>query len=117
MEQKRYSNEAFASLIHGSLPVLVDFHRDDCPPCDALLPVLQQLEELMSGRLKIIKVNVHYHVDIVLKYTIRGVPHLKLFYRGHELWTGRDVFRAAQLQQLIEEALEKYSRLTGESLQ
>ena len=42
-------------VIESSVPVLVDFYTDDCGPCEALKPVLEELVDGLAGKIRIVK--------------------------------------------------------------
>lgn len=112
MKSRIYSREEFDALINSGKPVLVDFYQPGCAPCEALVPVLEQLKYLCGEELEILQVDVNCNVELSIKYQIRGIPHLKLFYKGDDIWTGRDVFTAVRLKEIIGAAIDRYEELT-----
>ncbi|ETZ06730.1 thioredoxin [Holospora obtusa F1] len=61
--------------------VLVDCFATWCPPCKALLPVLESISEdaFWSQSLKIVKVNIDDNPSIATRYRIQSLPTLILF--------------------------------------
>ena len=64
------------------MPVLVDFYADWCGPCQALIPVLEELSTEMEGKAKIVKVNVDESNEHAGKYGVMSIPALKIFKDG-----------------------------------
>lgn len=64
------------------IPVLVDYWASWCGPCKFLGPIIEKLAAEANGKWKLVKINTEDHSDIATEWGIRGVPNLKLFYKG-----------------------------------
>lgn len=64
-------------LQHAGL-VLVDFWAEWCPPCQKLLPIIDDLSKEMESTVKILKMNIDESPNTPTKYGIRGIPTLLL---------------------------------------
>ena len=71
-----------ADVLKSEVPVLVDFWAEWCGPCRTLAPILDDLAQEYSGRLKIVKVNVDENNVSSASYGVRGIPTLLLFKNG-----------------------------------
>jgi thioredoxin 1 len=71
-----------ADVLASSLPVLVDFTADWCPPCRMIAPVLAQIGADEAGRLRVVSLDVDANPVTTLKYGVLGMPTLALFVGG-----------------------------------
>ena len=79
------TEETFQSIvIESSVPVLVDFWAEWCPPCLIIVPFLEQMSEEYDGRAKICRINVDENRALAQKYGIMSIPTL-LFFKGGEI--------------------------------
>jgi len=69
-------------VLKSSEPVLVDFFAEWCGPCKAMAPALDQVAEEMTGKLKVVKLDVDQNPGVTSKYGIRAMPTLILFKNG-----------------------------------
>ena len=93
--------EKFDELINGSVPVLVDFSAEWCGPCKMMAPVLRQLKDKMTDKVRILKVDVDRNRDLATKYRINSVPSIMIFQNGRALWSGVGVMTSNHLENVI----------------
>jgi thioredoxin 1 len=67
-----------------TIPVLVDFFAEWCPPCRKLGPTLEELAGELEGRLRIVKINVDTS-PLASKYGVMNIPTMILFKNGEEV--------------------------------
>ena len=71
-----------ADVLSASLPVVVDFYADWCPPCRMMTPILERLAVEYEGKVTIGKLDVDMDQDIAIKYGVMAMPTLGLFKDG-----------------------------------
>jgi thioredoxin 1 len=71
-----------ADVLNSTQPVVVDFTAEWCPPCRMMEPVVEQLADEYSGKVKIGQLDVDSNQEIAIRYGVMGIPTLGLFRDG-----------------------------------
>ncbi len=82
-ELKLITESAFDTEIQKGL-VLVDFYADWCGPCRMQAPVLEKLAKELTGKARIVKIDVDAAQKVAAKFQITSIPTLILFKDGKE---------------------------------
>ena len=100
------AKKSFSELISSpGMPVLVDFYADWCGPCKSMAPILSQVASELSGKVKVIKVDIDKNPAAANQFRVQGVPTLILFSKGQPVWRQSGVVPANQLSQIIQQHL------------
>ena len=87
MAKKVNSSEFKSEVLDHKGVVLVDFFATWCGPCKALTPIVDKLSEEMSGKVKIVKVDIDENSALATEYRVMSVPTMKLFKDGEVVET------------------------------
>lgn len=69
-------------VLQSSIPVVVDFTATWCGPCRAMAPVLENLANEYSGRVRFAKVDIDDDPWLAKQLQITAVPTLLIFHEG-----------------------------------
>jgi len=72
-----------AMVLNSTEPVVVDFWAEWCGPCRMIAPALEELAEgALSGKVKVVKLNVDENPKTAAKYNVMSIPTLMVFKNG-----------------------------------
>ena len=75
--------EGLAAVVErASVPVLIDFTADRCPPCRAMSPLIDALARELSANVVVAKVDVDQHPQLAARFGILSIPTIVLFRDG-----------------------------------
>ena len=104
---KNVTDEDFQKeVLEWPQPVLVDFWAPWCAPCRALAPIIEELAQEFSDKVKVVKLNVDDSPETAYKYGIRGIPTVILFINGQPVEQFVGLTTKERLTQAIENHLQ-----------
>ena len=76
------TNENYASLKAGNLPLVVDFWATWCGPCRLVAPIISELANEYDGKIVVGKCDVEENEDLAAEFGIRNIPTILFFKNG-----------------------------------
>ncbi len=69
-------------VLEAATPVLVDFWATYCAPCKAMVPHLEKIQDDLTDKVKIVKLNVEENQATATRYKVLKLPTLLMFKNG-----------------------------------
>ncbi len=92
-------------VLKSDTPVIVDYWAEWCGPCRAIAPVLEEIADEYSGKLKVAKLDVDENQATPQKYAVRGIPTLMIFKNGNIIGTKVGQLSKSQLSAFIDSTI------------
>ncbi len=90
-------------VLHSNLPVLIDLWAVWCAPCHMVSPIVEELADEYTGKLKVGKLNVDQNPTVPGHYNVRAIPTL-LFFKDGKLY---DQIVGAVPKSTLEEVIKR----------
>lgn len=94
---------SFQELISSSAkPVLVDFYAPWCGPCQMMAKILEDVNDQISQRVQIVKINTDNYPALATQYQIQALPTLVVFKQGQPIDRIEGVLPAQKLVERLQ---------------
>ena len=82
MVQEIDANNFKTEVLTNDKLTIVDFFADWCGPCRKLAPIMDEIEQELSEKVKFTKINTDNNIELAQNYQISGIPTLLVFKNG-----------------------------------
>ncbi len=76
----------YTELINSRPEVLVEFFATWCPHCQRMMPVVEQVKELVGDRVSIVQLDIDQNQDAASEADVQSIPSFILYKDGKEVW-------------------------------
>jgi len=90
-------------VLKNTLPVVVDFWAEWCPPCKMITPHIDELAQEYEGKVAIGKMNADENTIVPGQYNVMSLPTVLIFKDGKPIQS----LIGAQSKQTFKSAIEK----------
>lgn len=95
------SIDQYKTLSKSNDVVLVDFGAEWCPPCKKMEPVLNQLQNELPGKFKLVKVDGGLDIDVMKAQKVDAIPVFIIYKKGKEVWRKQGVVELNELKKQL----------------
>ena len=95
------SPESYQELIGKHKYVLVDFYAEWCGPCKKMKPFLEKMAKDEKLGIEIIRLDVDEHNSLATFLGVEGLPTLKMYQSGTEVWQHLGYIEEQQLKKAL----------------
>lgn len=76
----------YDQIINTTPVVLVEFFATWCPHCKRMMPVVEQIRELLSGSADIYQLDIDQNDEVAQAQEVESVPTFIIYKKGREMW-------------------------------
>ena len=76
----------YTELINSQKTVVVEFFATWCPHCQRMMPVVEQVKELVGDRARIVQLDIDENQDAAQDADVQAVPTFIVYKDGKEVW-------------------------------
>jgi thioredoxin 1 len=92
-------------VLTSEIPVLLDYWAEWCGPCKMIAPILNDIADEYSGKIKVAKLNIDENPGTPAKFGVRGIPTLMIFKSGSIEATKVGAMSKSQLSAFIDSTI------------
>lgn len=76
----------YSQAINEAPVVLVEFFATWCPHCQKMMPVVDQIKEILGDETPVIQLDIDQNQALAKENNVSGVPTFIIYKNGQEVW-------------------------------
>ncbi|MCH5226371.1 MAG: thioredoxin family protein [Muribaculaceae bacterium] len=76
----------YKEIINSSEVVMVEFFASWCPHCQRMMPIVEQIKELLQGKVNIYQFDIDEYTELAQSNGADSVPTFIIYKDGEEQW-------------------------------
>ena len=76
----------YADIVNEAPLVLVEFFATWCPHCRRMMPVVDQVKELLGPDVPVVQLDIDQNQEPANEASVNGVPTFIIYRGGQEVW-------------------------------
>lgn len=85
---------------------LIEFYASWCPHCQRMMPIVDEVRELVNGRASVYQYDIDQHPDWAEQAGAESVPTFILYRSGKELWRQSGEIPGDELLAFVNKAID-----------
>lgn len=76
----------YSEMINSDPVVLVEFYASWCPHCKRMMPVVEQVKELLAGKVNVYQFDIDENEELSDREGVKTIPTFIIYRDGKEQW-------------------------------
>lgn len=72
--------------IKSTPTVLVEFYASWCPHCQRMMPIVEQIKELLDGKVDVYQFDIDENRELADQEKVESIPTFIVYKNGQEVW-------------------------------
>lgn len=76
----------YNEAIKSTPTVLVEFYASWCPHCQRMMPIVEQIKELLDGKVDVYQFDIDENRELANQEKVESIPTFIVYKNGQEVW-------------------------------
>ena len=95
----------YNDVVNEKAVVLVEFYASWCPHCHQMMPVVDQVKELLEGKVAVYQFDIDENRELAEQEGVQSIPTFVVYKNGKEVWRHTGELEGEALLSHLEGAL------------